>query len=92
MGIYTTYRAGPGHSAFPLQQLQQQQEEEKVEMRAATSTARYYNPVNVTKQAQSPGNRAAGPEREQWTGGPGPRTTSPSIDKPAKKEKKKKTK
>lgn len=28
---YTTYRAGPGHSAFPLQQKQQQQQQ-KVEM------------------------------------------------------------
>lgn len=61
---------GLGQSAFPLRETLKQQH--KVEMRAATSTARYYNPVNVTNQATRQPDRG----RVQ-------RTTSPSIHKPA---------
>jgi len=49
-----------------------EKQQHKVEMRAATSTARYYNPVNVTNQATRQPDRG----RVQ-------RTTSPSIHKPA---------
>jgi len=64
-----------------------EQQQQKVEMRTATSTARYYNPVNVTNQAtrQPDRVRVQEPHRHQST-------NRPTKRKKNKKNKKKKYK